>query len=126
MTGPTAPDSSAPARENPNHKPATDAPEGVPSSTPNVGAGGADAGDQDIDTAGTEADDEQPSPLPPPARRSGSPRRPPASMADAPENQAAPIGPHAPASLHRREDDDWARAASPDFHDRLDNGSHQR
>ena len=125
MTAPTAPDPLASARTNPSHKPATDEPEAVPPGTPNVGAGGADAGDQDIDTAGTEADDE-PSPLPPPARRSGSPRRPDASMADAPENQAAPIGPHAPASLHRREDDDRARAVSPEFHDRPDNGPNQR
>ena len=126
MTAPTASNPSAPARKNPSHTPTSDEPEAVPAGTPNVGVGGADAGDQDIDTAGTEADDESPSALPPPARRSGSPRHSAASMADAPENQAPPIGPHAPASLHRREDDDRARAVSPEFHDRPDNGSNQR
>ena len=76
-----------------------------------------DSGDQDIDTAGTEADDESPTAAGPSARRRGRGTAPDASFADAPDNEHRPIGPSDPASLHRREDDAEARAHSSDFHD---------
>jgi hypothetical protein len=69
-----------------------------------------DSGDQDIDTAGTEADEESMTATGPTARKHGSPARPRASLADAPENERAPIGSHEPASMHRREDDAKAKA----------------
>ena len=75
------------------------------------------SGDQDIDTAGTEADDESPTAAGPAARRRDRATTPDASFADAPENERRPIGPSDPASMHRREDDAEARARSSDFHD---------
>jgi hypothetical protein len=44
------------------------------------------------------------------------------SMAETADNEARPIGPHDPASMHRREDDAEAMASSPDFHDRPGSG----
>jgi hypothetical protein len=73
------------------------------------------SGDQDIDTAGTEADDE--STAAGPARKRGRATPPDASFADAPDNERPPIGPSDPGSMHRREDDEEAMAHSPDFHD---------
>jgi hypothetical protein len=74
------------------------------------------AGDQDIDTAGTEHDEESPSATGPSSRRRGQAAPPDASFADAADNERRPIGAHDPASMHRREDDDEAMAHSPDFH----------
>lgn len=76
-----------------------------------------DHGDQDIDTAGTEHDDESPTAAGPSARRRGRAAPPDASYADAPGNEHRPIGPSDPASMHRREDDPEAMAHSSDFHD---------
>jgi hypothetical protein len=76
-----------------------------------------DSGDQDIDTAGTEHDDESPTAAGPAARSRGRATAPDASFADAPDNERRPIGPSDPGSMHRREDDDEARAKSSDFHD---------
>ena len=76
-----------------------------------------DHGDQDIDTAGTEADDESATAIGPSARRRGRAAAPDASFADAPGNEHRPIGPSDPASMHRREDDAEAMAHSSDFHD---------
>lgn len=75
-----------------------------------------DSSDQDIDTAGTEADDESTA-AGPAARKGGRATPPDKSFADAPDNEHRPIGPHDPASMHRREDDAEAMAHSPDFHD---------
>jgi len=61
----------------------------------------------------------------PTVRTGNSPQPPDPSLADAPGNQAKPIGPHNPASMHRREDDEQARAASPEFHDRPGSGRHR-
>jgi hypothetical protein len=58
----------------------------------------------------------------PTVRDEHSPQPPDPSMADAPDNQGKPVGPHDPASMHRREDDDEAMASSPDFHDRPGSG----
>jgi hypothetical protein len=76
-----------------------------------------DSGDQDIDTAGTEADDTSSTASGPSVRRQGRARSPDASFADAPDNERKPISPLDPASMHRREDDADAMAHSPDFHD---------
>lgn len=46
----------------------------------------------------------------PTVRDDHSPHRPDPSLADAPDNQAKPIGPHDPASMHRREDDRQPKA----------------
>ena len=75
------------------------------------------SGDQDIDTAGTEADDESPTAAGPSTRRRGRATAPDASFADAPDNEHRPIGPSDPGSMHRREDDAEAMARSSDFHD---------
>ena len=77
----------------------------------------ADHGDQDIDTAGTEHDEESPTASGPAARRRGRATTPDASFAEAPGNQGRAIGPSDPASMHRREDDAAAMAHSSDFHD---------
>jgi len=74
-----------------------------------------DSSDQDIDTAGTEADES--TATGPSARKRGRATPPDASFADAPDNERRPIGPHDPGSMHRREDDAEAMAHSPDFHD---------
>jgi hypothetical protein len=58
----------------------------------------------------------------PPMRDEHSPLPPEPSMADSPDNQGKPIGAHDPTTMHRREDDDQARAGSPDFHDRPGSG----
>ena len=76
-----------------------------------------DSGDQDIDTAGTEADVESPTGAGPAARAPGRASSPDASYADAEDNERPPIGTQHPERMHRREDDDAARAGSPDFHD---------
>lgn len=83
------------------------------------------SGDQDIDTAGTEADGESMTAAGTPARRRGFPPETDPSYADAPDNQRRPIGAHDPGSMHRREDDDEARARSNDFHDQPDPGPNQ-
>jgi hypothetical protein len=82
-----------------------------------VGGPDGDAGDQDIDTAGTEHDDQSPTATGPASRRRDQATPPDASFADAADNEWRPIGAHAPGSMHRREDDDEARAHSSDFHD---------
>ena len=84
---------------------------------PVSGPDGDSSGDQDIDTAGTEADDESPTAAGPAARKRGRASSPDASYADAPDNEKRPIGAHDPGSMHRREDDGEAMAHSPDFHD---------
>jgi hypothetical protein len=76
-----------------------------------------DSGDQDIDTAGTEHDEESPTAAGPASRRQGRAAAPDASFAEAADNERRPIGPSDPGSMHRREDDDEARAKSSDFHD---------
>jgi len=76
-----------------------------------------DSGDQDIDTAGTEADAESPAGAAPAARQPGRASSPDASFADAADNERRPIGAHDPGSMHRREDDAEAMAHSSDFHD---------
>ena len=76
-----------------------------------------DTGDQDIDTAGTEADDESPTGAGPAARRRDRAAAPDASFANAPDNEHRPIGASDPGSMHRREDDAEAMAHSSDFHD---------
>jgi hypothetical protein len=89
-----------------------------PVSGPDGDSGDAgNSGDQDIDTAGTEADPESPTAAGPSARHRGRAESPDASFADAPDNQRRPIGAHDPASLHRREDDGEAMAHSSDFHE---------
>lgn len=75
-----------------------------------------DSGDQDIDTAGTEADPDPMTSTGPSARKGGAPRAPDARMADAPGNENPPIGSHNPGSLHRREDDEEVRLNTPEFH----------
>ena len=91
--------------------------EGVPPQVDSVPGPDGDSSDQDIDTAGTEADVESPTGAGPAARKSGRASAPDASFADAPDNERQPIGAHDPGSMHRREDDDEAMAHSPDFHD---------
>ena len=76
-----------------------------------------DSGDQDIDTAGTEHDDESATAAGPAARRRGQAAAPDAAYADAADNEHRPISPIDPGSMHRREDDAEARAHSSDFHD---------
>jgi hypothetical protein len=85
---------------------------------PVSGPDGDSRGDQDIDTAGTEADVESPTAAGPSARKQGRAGSPDASFADATDNEHRPIGAHNPGSMHRREDDDEAIAHSSDFHDR--------
>jgi hypothetical protein len=80
--------------------------------------GDSSTGDQDIDTAGTEADVESPTAAGPSSRKPGRTTSPDASFADAPDNERTPIGAHDPGTMHRREDDDEAMAHSSDFHDR--------
>jgi hypothetical protein len=75
-----------------------------------------DSGDQDIDTAGTEADGSSTA-AGPAARATGQAQSPDKSYADAPDNEHRPVSPLDPASMPRREDDDDARARSSDFHD---------
>jgi hypothetical protein len=93
--------------------------EGVPPQEqldPVSGPDGDSSGDQDIDTAGTEADD-QSTAAGPAARKRGRGDSPDASFAEAPDNDRRPIGAHDPGTMHRREDDAEAMAHSPDFHD---------
>ena len=85
---------------------------------PVSGPDGDSRGDQDIDTAGTEADVESPTATGPSARKPGRASAPDDSYADAADNEHRPIGAHDPGSMHRREDDDEAMAQSSDFHDR--------
>jgi hypothetical protein len=84
-----------------------------------------DSSDQDIDTAGTEADDQSMTAMGPAARRSGAPHPPDPSYGDATENARRPIGAQDPSSMHRRENDAKAFANSSDVHDQPDPGSHQ-
>lgn len=76
-------------------------------------------GDQDIDTAGTEADDEFRE------RHDGDPIAAPdvtkGPLGHAPEESNTPRGGE-PATLHRAEDDDKAKARSPEYHDRPGSG----
>lgn len=81
------------------------------------GPDGDSRGDQDIDTAGTEADTEATG-AGPSSRRQGRTDAPDASYAEAPDNEQRAVGAHDPGSMHRREDDDEAMARSSDFHDR--------
>ncbi len=87
--------------------------------------GAVDPGDQDIDTAATDAygelssatgDDTQTSP------DSGGTN---AAAGHAVDNDDAPIGLHDPASMPRGEDDATVRERSPEFHDRPGSGKHR-
>lgn len=76
-------------------------------------------GDQDIDTAGTEADDEfrdrhDSEPIATPDPTSGP-------LGTEPDESQTPRG-NEPATLHRGEDDDVAYARSPEYHDRPGSG----
>lgn len=110
---------SAPQHPTRQHEPV----EGVPPEHDPMPGPDGNSGDQDIDTAGTEADAESPSGAGPAARRPGRANAPDASFADAPDNERRPIGAHDPGSMHRREDDDEAMAHSPDFHDTTPRGA---
>ena len=76
-------------------------------------------GDQDIDTAGTEADDEFRE------RHGGDPIAEPdvtkGPLGNAPEETNTPRGGE-PATLHRGEDDEVAFERSPEYHDRPGSG----
>ena len=97
-------------------------------STPREEAGAltaVDAGDQDIDTAATNAYDEC-------ASERGDCTDVPADSAaasaaagDAVDNDDAPIGLHDPSSMPRGEDDAAVREHSPEFHDRPGSGKHR-
>jgi hypothetical protein len=77
--------------------------------------------DQDIDTAGTEADPE----FAPQARQPGDPTPAPATTEAAlPERAPTPRGSE-PGTLHRAEDDEAARSRSPEFHDLPGSGKHK-
>lgn len=76
-----------------------------------------DSSDQDIDTAGTEADDSSTTAAGPAARGEGQAQSPEGRYADAPDNERRPIGALDPGSMHRREDDAEALKHSPDFRD---------
>ena len=76
-----------------------------------------DSSDQDIDTAGTEADDNPATAAGPAARGRGEAESPGGHYADAPDNEGRPITPQDPGSMHRREDDAKALEHSPDFRD---------
>ena len=87
-----------------------------------------DHGDQDIDTAATNAYDEFAS------ERGGSDsghqttRRDtlaPLNAGDAVDNDATPIGLHDPSSMPRGEDDPVVLQRSPEFHDRPGSGKYR-
>ena len=83
-----------------------------------------DPGDQDIDTAATDAYDEFAS------ERGDATQTPPdpgviSGAGDAIDNDAAPIGLHDPSSMPRGEDDAAVRERSPEFHDRPGSGKYR-
>ena len=83
--------------------------------------------DQDIDTAGTEADDEfrqrhDGEPLPGYDATKGPLGHAPEGNGPAQPGESDPARGGEPATLHRGEDDDIAQARSPEFHDRPGSG----
>lgn len=89
--------------------------------------------DQDVDTAGTEADDghadrirehdvtlHDPTAEPVGALPDDGTRE---RRGDAPGNDGPPLSPLNPSAMHRAEDDTDARATSPDFSERPDRAS---
>jgi hypothetical protein len=93
----------------------------------NVGTPSAvDPGDQDIDTAATNAYDEFASERgdavqePTPTSSSSS-----AAAGDAVDNDAPPIGLHDPSSMPRAEDDATVLERSPEFNDRPGSGKYR-
>jgi hypothetical protein len=97
-----------------------------PSSEENLGTPSAvDPGDQDIDTAATNAHDELASERgdttqDAPAQAQSNPM-----VGDAIDNDADPIGLHNPASMPRGEDDPGVFERSPEFQDRPGSGKHR-
>jgi hypothetical protein len=83
-----------------------------------------DPGDQDIDTAATNAYDEF-------ASERGDAIQEPTqahstvATGDAIDNDDAPIGPHDPSSMPRAEDDAAVRERSPEFNDRPGSGKYR-
>ena len=77
------------------------------------------------DSSSIRPDPVQRTAIGPTVRTEDSPQPSDPALADAPDNHAKPIGPHDPASMHRREDDEQARAVSPDFTDRPGSGRHR-
>jgi hypothetical protein len=75
--------------------------------------------DQDIDTAGTEADAESVKARTHRAETRGVEKGEPAAPAQ-PPGSTGPARGSDPRTLHRREDDDVAEARSPEFNDRSD------
>ncbi len=74
--------------------------------------------DQDVDTAGTEADEER-------AARHGE-RHPAATdVAQTGDGDHAARSPVDPASMHRAEDDDAAQSGSRDFSEQADRATRQ-
>jgi hypothetical protein len=78
--------------------------------------------DQDIDTAGTEADPEVAERTPGKGGAVPDPTKHPQGAPPSDEGQER--GTADPASMHRAEDDEAAFAASPEFHDRPGSGRH--
>jgi hypothetical protein len=83
-----------------------------------------DPGDQDIDTAATNAYDEFASQRGD-AVQEAAPVEPSAAAGDAADNDATPIGPHDPSSMPRAEDDPTVLGRSLEFHDRPGSGKHR-
>jgi hypothetical protein len=83
-----------------------------------------DPGDQDIDTAATDAYDEFAS------ERGDHTHTPPdpqttSEAGDAIDNDDTPIGLHDPSSMPRGEDDAAVHERSPEFHDRPGSGKYR-
>lgn len=76
--------------------------------------------DQDIDTAGTEADPEIESRPPGKGRALTDPTEHPQGAP--PSDEGLARTPTEPSSMHRAEDDDEARARSPEFNDQPGSG----
>jgi hypothetical protein len=108
---------SAPANSNPSSP-------SPPPEAPNESDQSTDAGDQDIDTAATNAYDEFASER---GDVNESPDERPSRLADgdAPDNDGKPIGLHDPSSMPRAEDDETVRRRSPEFHDRPGSGKYR-
>jgi hypothetical protein len=87
-----------------------------------------DAGDQDIDTAATNAYDEFASERGDTATDRETPERDAhaqTNVGDAIDNDAPPIGLHDPSSMPRGEDDPVVLDRSPEFHDRPGSGKYR-
>jgi hypothetical protein len=82
-----------------------------------------DPGDQDIDTAATNVDDELASERG--ELTTAEPIEANVAYGDAIDNDATPIGPHDPASMPRAEDDAEVLERSPEFHDRPGSGKYR-